>query len=82
MQRGKFLYSYRKRCRIISYIVYYFDQEKEELEILKQYKGKNKNEINEERKNCYICSNDIKKYKKVDKYIMALSKLYEKEGKA
>ena len=32
-----------------SYIVYYFDQEKGELEILKEYKGKNKNEINEER---------------------------------
>ena len=64
-----------------SYIVYYFDQEKEKLEILKEYKGKNKNEINEERKNCYICSNGTKKYKKVDKYIMALAKLYEKEDK-
>ena len=62
-----------------SYIVYYFDQQKEELEVLMEYKGKKKNEIKGERKNCYICSNDIKKYKKVDKYIMALAKLYERE---
>ena len=62
-----------------SYIVYYFDQQKEELEVLMEYKGKKKNEVKEERKNCYICSNDIKKYKKVDKYIMALTKLYEIE---
>ena len=34
-----------------SYIVYYFDQQKEELEVLMEYKGKKKNEVKEERKN-------------------------------
>ena len=29
--------------------------------------------------NCYICSNSTKQYKKPDKYILALSKLYENE---
>ena len=62
-----------------SYIVYYFDQQKEELEVLMEYKGKKKNEIKGERKNCYICSKDVKKYKKPDKYILALTKLYETE---
>jgi len=30
-----------------SYIVYFFNQEKEELEIIMQYEGKNNNEIKE-----------------------------------
>ena len=62
-----------------SYIVYYFDQQKEELEVLMEYKGKKKNEVKEERKNWYICSKDVKTYKKPDKYILALTKLYETE---
>ena len=62
-----------------SYIVYYFDQQKEELKILKEYKGKYINEIKLENINCYICSKNTEKYKKPDKYILALSKLYEKE---
>ena len=33
----------------------------------------------QEKKNCYICSKDVKKYKKPDKYILALTKLYETE---
>ena len=37
-----------------SYIVYYFDQEKEELEILKKYDGKKRNEIDRQNINCYI----------------------------
>ena len=62
-----------------SYIVYYFNQSNEELEILKEYKGKYTNEIKKENINCYICSKSVGKYKKADKYIIALSKLYEKE---
>ena len=63
-----------------SYIVYFFNQEKEELEIITQYNGKYKNEIKEEKLNCYICKNSTKAYKKVDKYISAVAKLYEKES--
>lgn len=62
-----------------SYIVYYFNQQKGELEILKEYKGKYTNEIKRENINCYICSKSVGKYKKADKYIIALSKLYKKE---
>lgn len=62
-----------------SYIVYYFDKEKIELEVLLEYKGKNKIEEISNRANCYICSKGIKKYKKDDKYMLALAKLYEKE---
>ena len=62
-----------------SYIVYYFNQQNGELEILKEYKGKYTNEIKKENINCYICSKSVGKYKKADKYIIALSKLYEKE---
>lgn len=62
-----------------SFIVYDFDQKKEELKILESYEGKNKNELTNRNINCYICSKSTKKYKKTDKYILALSKLYEKE---
>ena len=62
-----------------SYIVYYFDKEKSNLEILEQYVGKNKNEIKEENINCYMCKKSTKYYKKEDKYILAVAKLYEKE---
>ena len=62
-----------------SYIVYYFDQEKEELQILEEYKGKYNNNLKERNINCYICSKSTGKYKRPDKYIIALSKLYEKE---
>lgn len=64
-----------------SYIVYYYDRSKEELEIIKQYKGKKQNEIEENRLNCYICKNTTNYYAKNDKYIEAVAKLYEKEFK-
>ena len=41
--------------------------------------GKYTNVIERENINCYICSKSVGKYKKADKYIIALSKLYEKE---
>ena len=62
-----------------SYIVYYYDQETNELKIVKEWKGKKKNEVTENKKNCYICSNTTKSYKKPDKYVEAVAKLYESE---
>ena len=62
-----------------SFIVYDFDQKKEELKILESYEGKNKNKLTDRNINCYICSKSTQKCKRPDKYILALSKLYEKE---
>lgn len=62
-----------------SYIVYYFNQQKEELEILATKEGKKINRLEKNNNNCYICSKGTKKYKKPDKYMIALAKLYEKE---
>ena len=64
-----------------SFIVYDFDQKKEELKILEAYEGKNKNKLTNRNINCYICSKSTQKYKKPDKYILALTKLYEEELK-
>lgn len=61
------------------YIVYYFNQKTENLEILAQYEGKKTSKIAEKNDNCYICSRGIKAYKKPDKYIIALAKMYEEE---
>lgn len=61
------------------YVVYYFNQEKEELEVLLEYAGKKKNEEIIENVNCYICKHSTKYYRKEDKYIKAVSKLYEEE---
>ena len=73
-----------------SFIVYYFNQETEELEVVIDYNGKFKN--NEDRKNinCYICKHSTKYYKSddkyilavasEDKYILAVARLYAKEG--
>ena len=49
-----------------SYIVYNYDSKLEKLNILKYYNGKYLNEINEEKLNCYICTNTVKMYKKHD----------------
>ena len=62
-----------------SYIVYNFDTEQGKLEKIKEYKGKKLNTIEEQRLNCYICQNTVKKYKKHDKYIQAVANLYEQE---
>ena len=62
-----------------SYIVYNYDIKLEKLNILKYYNGKYLNEINEEKLNCYICTNTVKMYKKHDKYIKAVANLYEEE---
>ena len=62
-----------------SYIDYKYDSKLEKLNILKYYNGKYLNEINEEKLNCYICTNTVKMYKKHDKYIKAVANLYEEE---
>ena len=62
-----------------SYIIYNYDSKLEKLNILKYYNGKYLNEINEEKLNCYICTNTVKMYKKHDKYIKAVANLYEEE---
>lgn len=63
------------------FVVFYFDKEKKELEIIESYKGKKKNEIKKEKLNCYECKHNGKYYKKEDIYIEAIVKLYEKEKK-
>ena len=60
----------------IAYIVYKYKENETKLEIIKQHEGKYHNK-KEDRFNCWICSKDINKYKK-DKYMEALTKLYEK----
>lgn len=62
------------------YIVYYYNQEKDELEVVLEYNGEKKNEINESKNNCIFCSKLTEKYKKKDKYILAVKKLYEEEN--
>lgn len=64
-----------------SYVVYFFDQKREELEILMEYEGKKVNQLEKNYDNCYTCSKGIKNYKRPDKYIIAVVKLYEEESK-
>ena len=62
-----------------SYIVYNYDNKLGKLNITKKYNGKKLNTIEEEKLNCYICTNTVKMYKKHDKYIKAVANLYEEE---
>ena len=62
-----------------SYIVYNFNRDNGELQIIKQYKGKNKSELEKENVNCYICKHSTKYYKNHDIYVGAVAKLYESE---
>ena len=62
-----------------SYIVYNYDNKLGKLNITKKYNGKKLNTIEEEKLNCYICTNTVKMYKKNDKYIKAVADLYEEE---
>lgn len=62
-----------------SYIVYNYDNVFNKLRIVKRYDGKNKNELKDERKNCYICTNSVKMYRKADKYVQAVLELYDTE---
>ena len=56
-----------------SYIVYYFNKEQVELEVLLEYSGKNKNTITDSNINCFVCKHkmDIAKYfDNIDKSIL------------
>lgn len=64
-----------------SYIVYNYDNKLGKLNIIKKYNGKKINTIEEEKINCYICTNTVKMYKKNDIYIQAVASLYEEESK-
>ena len=63
------------------YIVYNYDNKLGKLNIIKKYNGKKINTIEEEKINCYICTNTVKMYKKNDIYIQAVASLYEEESK-
>lgn len=62
-----------------SYIVYNYNKDLGKLDVIKKYKGKNSNNIEQNRLNCYVCTNTVKMYKRNDKYIQAVADLYEKE---
>ena len=62
-----------------SFIVFYFNQESNKLEILMDYNGKNNNKIFQYNNNCYTCLKGKKEYKKPDKYMEALKELYKDE---
>lgn len=62
-----------------SYILYNFDNNTSKLTILNKYNGNKINNIEENKLNCYTCSNTVKMYKKNDKYIQAVADLYEEE---
>ncbi len=61
------------------YIVYYLDKEKSKLEVVTQYNGENTNKILKDNDICYKCAKSTKLYKKEDKYILAVTNLYEAE---
>ena len=61
------------------FIVYYFDQEKEEIKPIISCRGEKKNELEYENINCFTCFKNTKKHKEPDKYERALAKLYEEE---
>lgn len=70
-------YTQKLEKKKYSYIVYNFDNVFNKLEILKRYDGKNKNELKEDRLNCYTCTNSVRMYKKIDKYVQAVLELYD-----
>ena len=72
-------YTQRLEKKDYSYIVYNYDNVFNKLEIVKRYNGKNKNELEEDRLNCYVCSNTVKMYKKTDRYVQAVLELYNNE---
>ena len=63
-----------------SYLVYNYDNQTERLKVIKIHNGKKFNNIEENKLNCYICTNTVKMYKKHDKYIQAVANLYEEEN--
>lgn len=81
---GFLLNSLEKYTKLIeekgySYIVYNYNSKGAQLSVIKRYEGKKLNNIQEDKLNCYICSNTVKMHKKTDQYIQAVANLYEKE---
>ena len=62
-----------------SYIVYNYDNVFNELNVIKRYEGKNKNCFVDDRNNCYTCKNSVRIYRKEDKHLQAVLKLYNEE---
>ena len=58
-----------------NYMIYDFNNEKEELIPIQSYLGGHDNE-EKARNQCYICENNRYKNKKMDKYMKAIIKLY------
>lgn len=68
-----------KRSRY-SYIIYEVDTVKCDIEILEKYEGQQKNTIKENKKDCYICKNELAGYtEKANKYTKAFEKLRKRE---
>ena len=60
-----------------SYMVLNFDHTKEELEIIRNYTGKYKNEIEMDNVGCLSCKNNTMPKDEDDKYMQAVYKLYK-----
>lgn len=63
-----------------SYMVLNFDHTKEELEIIRNYTGKYKNEIELDNIGCLSCKNNTMPKDEDDKYMHAVYKLYKLKG--
>ena len=63
-----------------SYIVVNFAHSKEELEIIRNYTGKYKNEIELDNIGCLSCKNNTMPKDEDDKYMHAVYKLYKLKG--
>ena len=62
-----------------AYVIYDFDSEKVELKEIIRNKGKH-NKEEEKSINCLVCSGKVnKRYAKDDKYVLAITKMLEKE---
>ena len=59
-----------------SYIIYNFDNENNELKIKDKYDGKNFNNIQKRNNGCTKCRFNSNNKMKEDKYLIAISKLY------
>lgn len=63
-----------------SYIIYNFDRTKFKIEKIEKYDGPLKNDIKENKKDCYICKSVLGGYtQKENKYLKAVEELYMRE---
>ena len=59
------------------YIVYKYDGKENKLTILCEYKGKRKNKILEDTKDCENCANSSNSFSRENKYKKAIKELYK-----